>query len=96
MFDVDGILTMSVGDQIDIRHEFREGAAPTIRASDSLIATAVTSISAAPGSLLGAGDTLSLTATGPTGTIGVDRLDGVDITLKQPRRHQRRACRGRE
>ena len=80
-FDVDGVLTISAGDQIDIRHDLREGAAPTIRASDSLIATAVTSISAAPGSLLGSGDALSLTATGPTGTIGVDRLDGADITL---------------
>ena len=81
MFDVDGALTISAGDQIDIRHDMREGAAPTIRASDSLIATAVTSISAAPGSLLGSGDVLSLTATGPTGTIGVDRLDGNDIIL---------------
>ena len=81
IFDVDGGLTIAAGDQIDIRHEFREGAAPTVRASDSLIATAVTSISAAPGSLLGSADLLSLTASGPTGTIGVDRLDGNDITL---------------
>ncbi len=81
IFDVDGILTIAAGDQIDIRHEFREGEAATIRASDSLIASAVTSISAAPGSLFGAGETLSLSVTGVNGTIGVDRLDGVNITL---------------
>ncbi|MGH6631881.1 MAG: beta strand repeat-containing protein, partial [Sphingopyxis sp.] len=81
MFDVDGILTIAAGDQIDIRHDFREGTAATLRASDSLIATATTSISAAPGSLIGSGDVLSLTVTGPTGTIGVDRLAGNDITL---------------
>ncbi|WP_447929716.1 hypothetical protein [Sphingopyxis fribergensis] len=81
MFDVDGILTIAAGDQIDIRHDFREGTAATLRASDSLIATAATSITAAPGSLIGSGDVLSLTATGPTGMIGVDRLAGNDITL---------------
>lgn len=81
MFDVDGILTITAGDQIDIRHDLREGDAPTVRASDSLIASAGTSISAATGSLLSAGDLLSLSATGPTGTIGVDRLAGNNITL---------------
>ncbi|MHA4838371.1 hypothetical protein [Sphingopyxis sp. MSC1_008] len=84
MFDVDGILTIAAGDQIDIRHDVREGTAATLRASDSLIATAATSISAAPGSLIGSGDVLSLTVTGPTGTIGVDRLAGNDITLSSP------------
>lgn len=81
MFDVDGALTITAGDQIDIRHELREGTAATLRASDSLIASAATSISAAPGSLLGAGNLLSLSATGPTGTIGVDRLAGNNIIL---------------
>lgn len=81
IFDVAGALTIDAGDQIDIRHEFREGLAPTIRTSGSLFATALTSISGAPGSLLGAGDTLSLTTTGVTGGIGLDRLDGVDIVL---------------
>lgn len=84
ILDVDGILTIAAGDQIDIRHEFREGTAATLRASNSLIATAATSISAAPGSLIGAGDVLSLTVTGPTGAIGVDRLAGNDITLSSP------------
>ena len=81
MFDVDGILTITAGDQIDIRHDLREGTAATLQASDGLIASATTSISAAPGSLLGAGDLLSLSATGPTGTIGVDRLAGNNIAL---------------
>ncbi len=81
MFDVDGILTIAAGDQIDIRHDARTGTAATLQASDSLIATAATSISAAPGSLIGSGDLLSLTVTGPNGTIGVDRLAGNDIAL---------------
>jgi hypothetical protein len=79
LFDVGGLLTIDAGDQIDIRHEAREGTAPTIRASDGLIATAQTGISGAPGSLLDGGDTLSLTST--TGAIRVDRLDGVNIVI---------------
>jgi hypothetical protein len=76
--DVDGILTIDAGDQIDIRHDAREGGDPTLRAGDSLTANAVTSISGAPGSLIAAGGALSLT-TG--GTIGVDGLAGGDIAL---------------
>ncbi|WP_447953650.1 hypothetical protein [Sphingopyxis chilensis] len=78
IFDVDGTLTIDAGDQIDFRHDAREGQAPTLRASESLIATAPTSISGAPGSLIAAGGTLSLTT---SGTIGVDGLAGGDITL---------------
>jgi hypothetical protein len=78
IFDVDGILTIDAGDQIDIRHDARQGTAATLRASDSLIATAATSISGAPGSLIAADGALSL-STG--GTIGVDRLAGGDIAL---------------
>ena len=82
ILDVDGVLTIDSGDQVDIRHDAREGTAPTIRASDSVIVTALNSISAAAGSTLGAGDALSLTTTGPTGSIGVDRLDAIgDITI---------------
>ncbi len=84
MLDVDGALTIAAGDQIDIRHDLREGTAATLRAGDSLIASAATSISAAPGSLLGAGDLLSLSAFGPNGTIGVDRLAGNNIILSSP------------
>ncbi|QCB55567.1 hypothetical protein E5675_14780 [Sphingopyxis sp. PAMC25046] len=76
--DVDGILTIDAGDQIDIRHDAREGGGPTLRASDSLTANAVTSISGAPDSLIAAGGALSLTT---DGTIGVDGLAGSDITL---------------
>ncbi|MDO9370911.1 MAG: hypothetical protein Q7T68_20290 [Sphingopyxis sp.] len=81
MVDIDGSLTIEAGDQIDIRHDFREGIAPTIRASDTLSLTTVNSISAAPGSRLIGGESLLLQATGVNGSIGVDRLDGTDITL---------------
>ncbi|HET6524064.1 hypothetical protein [Sphingopyxis sp.] len=76
--DVDGTLTIDAGDQIDIRHDAREGDGPTLRATGNLTATAATSISGAPGSLIAADGALSLT-TG--GTIGVDGLAGDDITL---------------
>ncbi|KTE01030.1 beta strand repeat-containing protein, partial [Sphingopyxis sp. H115] len=76
--DVDGILTIDAADQIDIRHDFREGIAPTIRAGGNLTATAG-GISGAPGSLLASGGTLSLTST--LGAIGVDQLDAVNIVI---------------
>ncbi|SEH19048.1 hypothetical protein SAMN05428974_3170 [Sphingopyxis sp. YR583] len=81
ILDVDGALTITAGDQIDIRHDVREGTAATLGANGSLILSAATSISAAPGSLIGAGDLLSLSATGPTATIGVDRLAGGNIVI---------------
>lgn len=77
-FDVNGTLTINAVDQIDIRHDFREGAAPTIRAGDGLTATAG-GISGGPGSLLASGGTLSLTST--LGAVGVGGLDAVDITI---------------
>src|SRR3546814_8150814 len=67
---VDGILTIDAGDQIDIRHDAREGDGPTLRASGSLTATANTSISGEPGSLIAAGGALSLTTPGAIGAIG--------------------------
>lgn len=75
---VDGNLLITAADQIDIRHDGREGTARTIGATGSLSATAG-SISGAPGSLLGADGTLSLTST--LGGIGVDRLDGNNIVV---------------
>ena len=81
IFDVDGTLTIDAGDQIDIRHDNRTGTAPTLSASGDLTMTAVTSISAAAGSLAAAGGTLSLTVSGPTGTIAVDGLAGGDILM---------------
>ena len=73
---------LQAGDQIDIRHDLRgANAAPTIEATDDLVMIAGTSISGAPGSLLAAGATLSLTAEGPAATIGVDRLDATDIAV---------------
>jgi filamentous hemagglutinin family protein len=73
-----GNLTIDAGDQIDIRHDFREGTAPTIAAVGNFTATAG-GISGAPGSLLDAGGTLTLIST--LGGIGVDRLDANDIVI---------------
>ncbi|MBK6413316.1 hypothetical protein [Sphingopyxis sp.] len=75
---VGGDLSITAADQIDIRHDLRVGTAPTITASGNLTATAG-SISSAPGSLLDAGGTLSLTST--LGGIGIDRLDGNNIVI---------------
>lgn len=75
---VGGNLTIDAGDQIDIRHDFREGTAPTIAAVGNLTAAAG-GISGAPGSLLDAGGTLSLTST--LGAIGIDRLAANDIVI---------------
>ncbi|WP_293972919.1 hypothetical protein [Sphingopyxis sp.] len=75
---VGGDLTINAADQIDIRHDFREGTAPTIAAGGNFTATAA-GISSAPGSLLSTGGTLSLTST--LGGIGVDQLDGNDIFI---------------
>ncbi|WP_439568311.1 hypothetical protein [Sphingopyxis sp.] len=73
-----GNLTIDAGDQIDIRHDAREGTAPTLQAVGNLTASAG-SISGAPGSLLDAGGTLTLIST--LGGIGVDRLDANDIVM---------------
>ncbi|MDR6834499.1 MULTISPECIES: hypothetical protein [unclassified Sphingopyxis] len=73
-----GNLTIDVGDQIDIRHDAREGTAPTLQAVGNLTASAG-SISGASGSLLDAGGTLSLTST--LGAIAVDRLDASNIVM---------------
>jgi hypothetical protein len=75
---VGGDLTIDSGDQIDIRHDFPEGNAPTIAAAGNLTAIAG-GISGAPGSLLDAGGTLSLTST--LGSIGVDQLDANNIVI---------------
>src|SRR3546814_12386373 len=72
-------LTISAGDEIDIRHDARTGTAPTIHADGALSATAANGISGGAGSLIDAGGTLSLTAT--AGGIGIDRLHGADIIL---------------
>ena len=74
-------LTMNAVDQVDIRHDQRSGTAPTIQAGDELSIIAGTSISGAAGSLIGSASTLSLAATGPNGTITLDRLDGVNIVI---------------
>ena len=79
VFDVGANLDIQAADQVDIRHDDRAGAAPTIEAGGDLTAIAGTGISGSEGSLLDAGGTLTLTAT--AGGIGVDRLHGADIFL---------------
>lgn len=76
---VGGALAITAGDQIDIRHDSRAGTAPTIGATGNITATATNGISAATGSLIDAGGTLSLLAS--AGPIAVDRLHGADIVL---------------
>ncbi|BBB11030.1 beta strand repeat-containing protein [Sphingopyxis sp. FD7] len=83
-FDVVGSLVIDAGDQIDLRHDNREGAAPTLNASGDVTLTAATSISGATGSLVAADGTLSLAISGPAGTIAVDGLAGGDILMSSP------------
>ncbi len=83
-FDVDGSLTIDAGDQIDLRHDNREGTAPTLNASGDLTMTAATSISGATGSLAAADGTLSLAVSDPTATIAVDGLAGGNILMSSP------------
>ena len=75
---IGGNLTITAGDQIDIRHDAREGIAPTIQAAGNFTATAE-SIRSTAGSRLGTNGTLSLTTT--VGALSVDRLDAANIIL---------------
>jgi len=79
--NVGGDLTVNAGDQIDIRHDFRDGTAPTIQTGGSANFTAVTSIRSAPGSLVSAGTSLFMNATGFNSAIDVDSLDAASLTL---------------
>ena len=76
-----GALTVDAGDQVDIRHDFRTGTAPTIQSGGSASFTAVNSIRSAPGSLVSGGTSLSMTATGANSAIDVDSLDAQTLTL---------------
>jgi hypothetical protein len=66
-------LTINAGDQIDIRHDARSGTAPTIQAGGNLFASAATSISGAPGSMIDAGGIMALTAS--DGVVGIDQTN---------------------
>ncbi|QNO28497.1 hypothetical protein EEB18_005980 [Sphingopyxis sp. OPL5] len=76
-----GALTVNAGDQVDIRHDFRTGTAPTIQSGTSASFTAVNSIRSAPGSLVSGGTSLSMIATGTNSAIDVDSLDAQTLTL---------------
>lgn len=84
-FNVGGALTVNAGDQIDIRHDFRDGTAPTIQTGGQASFTAVNSIRSAPGSLVSAGTSLVMNATGANSAIDVDSIaaDRVILLLAQ-------------
>ena len=73
-FNVGGALTVNAGDQVDIRHDFRTGTAPTIQTGGQASFTAVNSIRSAPGSLVSAGTSLVMNATGFNSAIDVDSI----------------------
>lgn len=77
-----GDLDIVVGDQVDLRHEYREGADnATLFAAGDLAIAAGSSISGALGTLLGTDFTLTLQTTTVNGNIGVDRLDANNIII---------------
>ncbi|UNU43436.1 hypothetical protein EAO27_12460 [Sphingopyxis sp. YF1] len=80
-FNVGGTLDVTADDQVDIRHDFRAGTAPTIQTGGSASFTAANSIRSAPGSLVSAGTSLTMTVTGLNSAIDVDSLDAGGSTL---------------
>lgn len=77
-----GNLLMDAGDQIDLRHEVRNGnTGATVFSAGDLTIRAVNSISGASGTLVDATNLLTLATTGPNGGIGVDRLHGGNISI---------------
>lgn len=79
--NVGGDLTVAADDQVDIRHDFRSGDAPTIMTGGSVSMTALNSIRSAPGSLIAAGTALTLNVTGVNGLIDIDSLVAGDSSL---------------
>lgn len=79
--NVGGDLTVAVEDQVDIRHDFRDGDAPTIQTGGSASFTAVNSIRSAEGGLVSTGDSLSMVVNGIDGAIDVDSLDAQTSTF---------------
>ncbi|KTE72173.1 hypothetical protein ATE72_22330, partial [Sphingopyxis sp. HXXIV] len=79
--NVGGNLTVNVDDQVDIRHDFRDGTAPTIQTGGQASFTAVNTIRSAPGSLVSAGTSLVMNATGLNSAIDVDSLAADRVTL---------------
>lgn len=79
--NVGGTLTVNAGDQIDIRHDFRDGTAPTIQTGGLASFTAVTTIRSAPGSLVAAGTSLVMNATGFNSAIDIDSIAADRVTL---------------
>jgi len=77
-----GNLTITAADQVDLRHEYRgEAENPTLFATGDLSIAAGTGISGGLGSLVSAGNTLTLRTTSVNGNIGVDRIAGNNIVI---------------
>lgn len=76
-----GDLTMQAADEIDIRHDFRTGTAPTIAAGGAMSINAAVSIRAQTDSLLSAGTSLLLNAFAANGGINVDGIEAGTSTL---------------
>lgn len=78
--DIGSDLTVDASDQIDIRHDFREGTAPTIMSGGPASFTAFNSIRSAPASLIGTSDSLLMNVSGFNSAIDVDSLDAAGST----------------
>ncbi|ALH79481.1 hypothetical protein [Sphingopyxis macrogoltabida] len=76
-----GDLTIQAADEVDIRHDFRTGTAPTIAAGGAMSINAAVSIRAQTDSLLSAGTSLLLNAYASNGGINVDGIEAGTSTL---------------
>lgn len=76
-----GDLSMQAADEIDIRHDFRTGTAPTIASGGAMSVTAASSVRAQPGSLLSAATSLLVNTTASNGSVNVDALEAGTLTL---------------
>ncbi|NIJ35588.1 hypothetical protein FHR22_000237 [Sphingopyxis panaciterrae] len=70
-----GDVTIQADDEVDIRHDYRTGTAPTIAAGGALSITAASSIRAQTDSLLSAVTSLSINTTAANGGVNLDRIE---------------------
>lgn len=80
-FTIGGVLGLTAGDQIEIRHTGRVGDATTIQATGGVIAQAAAAIDATSDSLIGTDGNLSVIVTGANGTIDLGRVSANNIFL---------------
>ncbi|WP_447764573.1 hypothetical protein [Sphingopyxis panaciterrae] len=70
-----GDMTIQADDEVDIRHDFRTGTAPTIASGGALSITAASSIRAQTDSLLSAATSLSINTTAANGGVNLDGIE---------------------